>query len=129
MSRSSFRTGDRNDVSGRIPVAEQQVETFSGKLVEDGMWRGGTAFSQVCPSPCAYCRQRRGIDQETVWRVAETLEFVSPIRDVHVGVVVDEMTAPMGGRGVETASRQGVFRQGPTIPGTCKKPVVAGDAA
>jgi len=83
---------------------------------------------QVCPSPCAYCRQRCGIDQDALWRIAESLELVSPMSDVHVGVVVGKMTAPVDGLGVETASRHGVFRQSPTIPGTCKKAVAAGGA-
>ena len=83
---------------------------------------------QVRPSLCVYCRQRRGIDQDALWRIAESFELVSPMRDVHVGVVVGEMTAPVNGRGVETTSRQGVFRQSPTIPGTCKKAITAGDA-
>jgi hypothetical protein len=84
---------------------------------------------QVRPSPCVYCRQRRGIDQDPLWRIAESLELVSPMCDVHVGVVVGEMTAPVDRRGVETTSRQGFFRQSPTIPGTCKKAVAARDAA
>ena len=82
---------------------------------------------QVCPSPGVYCRQRRGIDQDALWRVAESLQLVSPMRDVHVGIVVGEMTAPVDGLGVETTSRHGVFRQGSLIPGTCKEAVAAGD--
>jgi hypothetical protein len=81
----------------------------------------------VSPSPRAYRRQRRAIDQNALWRIAESLQLVSPNRDIHVGIVVGKMMASMDGLGVKGASRDGVFHQSPTIPGTREEAVAARD--